>query len=108
MHAVAVLALALAPAAPALKDRPKDNDRSPVGEWAVESVTLPGAPRPTSTGLRYTFTADGRWLIHRNGQEVVGVHTNAVFLALDLGGGPGGHLSGRGVIRRPRRGPCDC
>lgn len=62
-----LLGLALAVGAPALKD--KDTAPSLVGEWEVQFVTV-NANQPTkSTGLRYTFTDDGKWLIHRDGKE---------------------------------------
>lgn len=70
MNAI-LLGAALVISAPALKDRPKKKPDL-VGEWKVEAVTLPGRTTSTSTGLRYTFTADGKWLIHRDGQELVG------------------------------------
>jgi hypothetical protein len=60
-----LLFLAVAVAAPALKDRPAPP--ALVGEWEAEASTIVGpasrtvcefvAPRP-----RHTFTADGRWL----------------------------------------------
>lgn len=67
-----LLGLALVVGAPALKDRPKKADQSLVGTWDLESVTLPGRAGVASSVLRYTFTADGKWLIHRNGEELAG------------------------------------
>jgi uncharacterized protein (TIGR03067 family) len=71
-----LLGLSLTIAAPALKDPPKKTDTI-VGEWEVESLTMGGQPS-TTTGLKYTFTADGQWLIHRDGQ-VIGVAANRGF-----------------------------
>ena len=63
-----LLGLALAVGAPALKDR--ETAPSLVGEWEVESIGTNGNPNAATTaGLRYTFTEDGKWLIHRNGKE---------------------------------------
>lgn len=64
---VVLLGLALGVGAPALKE--KDKAPSMVGEWEVESVTTNGTQSPAGTGLRYTFTDDGKWLIARNGKE---------------------------------------
>ena len=63
----ALLGLALAVGAPNLKDREKAP--SLIGEWEVESMGTNGNQTPTNPGLRYTFTDDGQWLIHRNGKE---------------------------------------
>ena len=60
-----LLFLAVAVAAPALKDRPAP--AALVGEWEAEAFTTVG---PNSTTIceyaaplpRHTFTADGRWL----------------------------------------------
>jgi uncharacterized protein (TIGR03067 family) len=71
MHAAAFLALTLPLAAPQLKDKPA-KDPGVVGQWEVHSVALPGrAPSPHS-GLTYTFTSDGRWLIEREGKAPMG------------------------------------
>ena len=61
------LGLALTAGAPALKD--KEEPPTPEGEWEVQSVTSNGGQSAVAPGLRYTFTADGKWLIHRNGKE---------------------------------------
>jgi uncharacterized protein (TIGR03067 family) len=68
MHTIGWLGLALAASAPALKDLPKKaNDLT--GEWVVERVAV--ANKTLSSGdLVYTFTADGKWLIHRDGTEL--------------------------------------
>ena len=62
-----LLGMALAVGAPNLKE--KDKTPSLVGEWEVESMGTNGAQNATTPGLRYTFTEDGQWLIHRNGKE---------------------------------------
>jgi uncharacterized protein (TIGR03067 family) len=62
----ATLLLALALAAPGPKDPPKKDAPAPVGEWEVESVVIAGKPRALGPNpLYYTFTADGKWHIHR-------------------------------------------
>jgi uncharacterized protein (TIGR03067 family) len=37
----------------------------------VESTTSAGRMLPVTANLVYTFTADGKWLIHRDGMELV-------------------------------------
>jgi uncharacterized protein (TIGR03067 family) len=69
MTVQATLLLALALGAPALKDPPKKGP-TVVGEWEVESISTGGRQSNVGTGLRYTFTADGKWLIHRDGEEL--------------------------------------
>jgi len=69
---VTVLAgLALTIGAPALKDPPAKAPNI-VGEWDVESVTVNGMPSGIKGGTKYTFTADGKWLIERSGKPIVG------------------------------------
>ena len=72
MHATLVLGLAVGIGAPALKDRPKKADQTVIGEWEVASITLPRGRASASSSLRYTFTADGKWLIYRHGEELTG------------------------------------
>lgn len=62
-----LLGLALAVGAPNLKD--KEKAPTIVGEWEVESITTNGTRSAVGKGLQYTFTADGKWLIFRNGRE---------------------------------------
>src|SRR4051794_18181218 len=69
MNTTLVLGVALGLGAPALKDPPK-KDASVVGEWEVESVGMNGPPTGVGGLLRYTFTADGKWLIFKAGQEL--------------------------------------
>lgn len=63
-----LLGLAVAVGAPNLKD--KEKAPSLVGEWEVESITSNGTQTNTGSGLRYSFTEDGKWLISRNGKEM--------------------------------------
>ena len=76
MNATVLLALALGVGAPNLKD--KEKAPSLIGEWEVESVGTNGNPIAATPGLRYTFTVDGQWLIHRNGKETA-PGTNRAF-----------------------------
>jgi len=70
MNATLLLGAALIVSAPGLKDPPKKaND--PTGEWVVESTTSAGRMLAASANLVYTFTPDGKWLIHRDGMELV-------------------------------------
>lgn len=68
MNAIGWLGLALAASAPALKDPPK-RAHELTGEWVVEQVTASGKPLGTGK-LVYKFTADGKWLIYREGMEL--------------------------------------
>jgi uncharacterized protein (TIGR03067 family) len=63
-----LVVLGFAVGAPALKD--KESPPSIVGEWDVESISTNGNPAGIRNMLRYTFTSDGKWLIHRGGQEL--------------------------------------
>src|SRR6476659_8621880 len=68
MNAI-LLGAALALGDPALKDPPK-KDLGIVGEWALESTMLGGKAGKVASALRYEFTADGQWIIRREGTEV--------------------------------------
>lgn len=48
------------------KDKPKVNSDI-VGVWQVESMNLGGKAMPAALPIqmRYEFTADGKWLMHR-------------------------------------------
>jgi uncharacterized protein (TIGR03067 family) len=62
MNAV-LLGIALAVAAPALKEKVEPDI---VGEWVAESIQSTGRTRPPSSGeLRYVFAADGKWTVYR-------------------------------------------
>jgi uncharacterized protein (TIGR03067 family) len=66
------LALALAVAAPALKDRP-DRATDLAGEWVVESSVYNGRPRPGGKEpQRYVFAADGTWTVYRGERKLNG------------------------------------
>lgn len=61
------LGLAMTLGAPALKEAPK-KDPGIVGVWTVESTSLGGkAGIKPPAEMRYEFTADGKWTIHREG-----------------------------------------
>lgn len=66
MTPAVLLGLTLALGAPALKERKAP---SVVGTWEVESITINGRVSSTGTGLTYTFSPDGTWVIHRNGKQ---------------------------------------
>jgi uncharacterized protein (TIGR03067 family) len=65
----AFLAVALAVSAPALKDKPAKGPAL-VGRWDCTSLVIDGQGSSQSEGLEYEFTADGNWLIYRNGQPL--------------------------------------
>lgn len=64
------LALALTVTAPALKEKPPA-DPPLVGRWAAASIVVNGKAS-TTDGLEYEFTADGKWVIYRNGVPLDG------------------------------------
>jgi uncharacterized protein (TIGR03067 family) len=66
------LAASIVVGAPALKDPPK-KDSGIVGEWVVESTMLGGKAGKVASTLRYEFTADGQWIIRRDGAAVKAV-----------------------------------
>lgn len=62
-----LLGLALVVAAPNLKEPPKKAPEI-VGQWTVESMNLGGKQNAKApTEMIYEFTADGQWLIRRDG-----------------------------------------
>jgi uncharacterized protein (TIGR03067 family) len=62
-----LLGLALVVAAPNLKDEPKKVPEI-VGQWVVEKMSVGGKEAGrTPTDMVYEFTADGQWLIKRDG-----------------------------------------
>ena len=61
--------LALAVGAPALKDPPAKGPPL-VGRWQATAVVSGGANINQAEGLEYEFTADGRWVIYRNGKVI--------------------------------------
>jgi uncharacterized protein (TIGR03067 family) len=67
VHTVAFLALTLPVSAPALKDKPPPGPPV-VGRWQCTALTIDGAPNPQWQGLEYEFTADGKWVIYRDGR----------------------------------------
>jgi uncharacterized protein (TIGR03067 family) len=83
-----LLVAALAVAAPGLKDPKVENL---VGTWEVESVTSDGkvVARAADKWARYTFSADGKWVVQQKGQAAVGprgytVDTKATPATIDL------------------------
>jgi uncharacterized protein (TIGR03067 family) len=68
----ALLTLILVVGAPALKEPPKVS--SPVGRWTCTALTVDGQPSPQWTGLEYELTADGKWVIYRDGKDLGGVN----------------------------------
>jgi uncharacterized protein (TIGR03067 family) len=70
-----LLGLAVTVGAPTIKEKPKV-EATIVGHWDVESIRhngnnfVKGNPNGPGTGLRYTFSKDGQWIVHREGQEL--------------------------------------
>jgi uncharacterized protein (TIGR03067 family) len=56
--------LALAVAAPGLKDPPPKADPI-VGVWTLETIAVGGKVHPDPDRLRWEFTADGKYIKHR-------------------------------------------
>jgi uncharacterized protein (TIGR03067 family) len=81
--------LALAVAAPAIKDKAKPAPPSIVGTWVVESVVVGGQARPDPNPERWTFNADGTRTagpgdtVTRRGTYTI-IDPKATPLALDL------------------------
>jgi uncharacterized protein (TIGR03067 family) len=67
MNTAALLALALPLSAPQLKDKAPTGP-AVVGRWECTALVVDGKPNPQWAGLEYEFTADGKWIIYRNGQ----------------------------------------
>jgi uncharacterized protein (TIGR03067 family) len=67
----ALLILSIVVGAPTLKEPPKASTL--VGRWTCTALTVGGTPDPQWKGLEYEFTADGRWIIYRDGKELGGV-----------------------------------
>jgi uncharacterized protein (TIGR03067 family) len=61
-------AVLLSPAAPALKESPKPP--ALVGRWECTALTVSGKADPQWKGLEYEFTADGTWVIYRDGKVI--------------------------------------
>jgi uncharacterized protein (TIGR03067 family) len=72
MHAITFLALVLAPAAPALKDKPTKGPLL-VGRWECTRLVIDGVESPQDKGLEYEFTPDGQWVIYREGRALGGM-----------------------------------
>jgi len=69
MNTIGWLSLALVASAPALKDAPKKpNDLT--GDWVLKDITIAGTILPPSN-LLFTFGPDGKWIVVRDGNEVV-------------------------------------
>lgn len=69
MNAVLVFA-AVVVAAPALKEPKKEN--ALVGRWKCQELVTSGQPSPGNEDLEYEFTADGKWVIYRQGNPLTG------------------------------------
>jgi len=67
-----LLGLALAVGAPNLKDRPADTPPL-VGRWDCTALTINGKADQQWRGLEYEFTADGTWVIYRDGKDIGGI-----------------------------------
>jgi len=67
----ALLTLALVAGAPGIKDAPKT--LTLVGRWECTALTIGGKADPQWKGLEYEFTADGTWIIYRDGKDLGGI-----------------------------------
>lgn len=65
----AILALAVAVAAPAAKDPPKTDVTTIVGEWDAESAMSRGKPDNPPPGTTWTFTAEGKSVLRIGGRD---------------------------------------
>src|SRR5262245_61031434 len=64
-----LIGVALGVSAPALKD-PSKKETGIIGERVLESSSLGGKAAKLASDTRYEFTADGQWIIRREGAEV--------------------------------------
>ena len=78
MHAVLVLGAAFTLGAPGLKD-PPNKESTIVGEWVAEKVVQNGLLELEPGDLRHTFTAEGRWVVFRDGVELEGSNRGYVL-----------------------------
>src|SRR5688572_28821512 len=62
-----LLVVALAVAAPGLKDSPKKDPPGPIGRWALQSGVVAGMPLP-KTDLTISFTPDGKYESKSDGE----------------------------------------
>jgi uncharacterized protein (TIGR03067 family) len=67
MYSSLVLGVALAVAAPGVKDPPKKEVPTLVGEWVGETGVAGGKPKPPPAGTTMTFTADGKMVLAERG-----------------------------------------
>lgn len=77
MNVSLVLVTALTLSAPALKDPPKNPDDL-TGEWVLEKITIAGRAS-LAADLVYNFTPEGKWVIHREGKELVAPNRGYAF-----------------------------
>src|SRR5215213_8758454 len=68
---LSAVSLVLVAGAPALKDPPAKGP-AVIGRWEATAVISNGADIRQHKGLEYEFTADGRWLIYRDGRVLDG------------------------------------
>jgi uncharacterized protein (TIGR03067 family) len=77
MNATLMLGLALLVGAP-IKDGPKKDEPTIVGEWVVESMVAEGMPAPKDElGIVFSFSKEGQLTVHENkgGKEEAGKYT---------------------------------
>lgn len=97
MYAAAFLALTLPVAAPKLKEKAPPGPEV-VGRWLCTALDVDGRGNPQWQGLEYEFTADGKWVIYRNGQVI---DSRARTYKLDPKAGPTAIDVDEGVPRPP-------
>jgi len=91
----ALLALAVAVAAPGPKDPPKKDSPAIAGEWAGESAVEKGRPIRLPPGTAWTFTADGKSVLTLGGgagstDATYKADTTKAPAELDVSDGPKG------------------
>jgi uncharacterized protein (TIGR03067 family) len=92
------LTLTVIPSAPALKDAPT-KEPPVVGRWVATQVLIGGTDNNQHEGLEYEFTADGTWIIYRDGKALDGARSYMIDLkakpaAMDLTENSGGPYPG--------------
>ena len=74
-----IFGLALTVAAPGVKEAPKKEAPTLVGEWVGETGVMGGKPKPPPPGTKLTFTADGKMVMadgDRPEQKMEGTYTS--------------------------------
>src|SRR5262245_42202479 len=93
MNLALILGVAVGVSAPGPKDPPK-MDATIVGIWVLESILQGGKTPNVLAGAHYEFTADGQWILFREGVASKGpvrefkLDPKAIPATIDIADGP--------------------